>query len=394
MKLNKLLITDLILIILVSGCSSSTSNDKIRNISPLLAIQNKFTPIKLWTSTIKEEKENIYSKLHPASSNKTIYIANRYGIIKALSSCDGKEKWKIDLSEHTNLFSKNIPALLSGGLAVNKNHIYVGTERAKIFSIHTIDGSIEWEKNVAGEVLSSPVISDNMLLVHTSNGILQALDKHNGFIKWSINLDKPTLSLRGESEPTIKFKTIILGSDNGYISAININDGQMIWQKKITKPHGSSTIDQLKDIDSSPLIINGIIYALAYNGNLTALTIESGQILWERNIGSAHDIISDGTKVFLVEKNDCLTAVSLEKGTKMWQQSDLLYRKLTPPILYNGYLVVGDQQGYLYWINPNTGKIISQNQIDKTGFISKPIISSENLLILQSKIGQVTAIKN
>ncbi|VFP87378.1 outer membrane protein assembly factor BamB [Candidatus Erwinia haradaeae] len=394
MILHKLLITDLILIALVSGCSWSSKTDEIRNASPLLTIENQFKTIKLWSSSIKEEAGNINSKLHPTSLNKTIYAANRYGIIKALYSTNGKEKWITNLSENKNLFSKNIPALLSGGLTVSNNHIYVGTERAKIFSINTMDGSVDWTQNVAGEVLSAPVISDYIVLVHTSNGMLQGLDQNNGSIKWSINLDTPTLSLRGQSEPTITLGTVVIGSDNGYISAININDGQIIWQKKITRTHGASAIDRLTDVDVSPLIVNGIIYSLAYNGNLTALTLESGQILWQHDIGSAHDLISDDHRIFLVDKNDCLIALTAEKGLKIWKQSNLLYRKLTSPILYNGYLVVGDQQGYLYWINTNTGQIVSQQKIDNTGFVTKPVISNDNLLVLQSTTGKISVITN
>lgn len=37
-----------------------------------------------------------------------------------------------------------------------------------------------WETDVAGEALSQPVVSDGLVLIHTSNGVLQALDAHTG----------------------------------------------------------------------------------------------------------------------------------------------------------------------------------------------------------------------
>jgi outer membrane protein assembly factor BamB len=36
-------------------------------------------------------------------------------------------------------------------------------------------------------------------------------------------------------------------------------------------------IDRLSDVDTTPVIVNGVVYALAYNGNLTALDLRSGR---------------------------------------------------------------------------------------------------------------------
>lgn len=51
-----------------------------------------------------------------------------------------------------------------------------------------------WQTRVAGEALSRPVVSDGMVLVHTSNGQLQALNETDGAVKWTVNLDMPALS--------------------------------------------------------------------------------------------------------------------------------------------------------------------------------------------------------
>lgn len=58
-----------------------------------------------------------------------------------------------------------------------------------------------WQTKVAGEALSRPVVSDGLVLIHTSNGQLQALNEADGAVKWTVNLDMPSLSLRGESAP-------------------------------------------------------------------------------------------------------------------------------------------------------------------------------------------------
>ncbi len=91
------------------------------------------------------------------------------------------------------------------------------------------------QTKVAGEALSRPVVSDGLVLIHTSNGQLQALNETDGAVKWTVNLDMPALSLRGESAPTAAFGAAIVGGDNGRVSAVLMQQGQLIWQQRISR---------------------------------------------------------------------------------------------------------------------------------------------------------------
>lgn len=94
----------------------------------------------------------------------------------------------------------------------------------------------------ASEELFTPVVSDGLVLIHTSNGMLQALNAFDGAIKWTVNLDVPPLTLRGRSTLTTAFGIAFVGSNNGRISAIMINKGQIIWQQCISKFSGATGI--------------------------------------------------------------------------------------------------------------------------------------------------------
>lgn len=83
------------------------------------------------------------------------------------------------------------------------------------------------------------------MLIHTSNGQLQALNEADGLVKWTVNTDMPALSLRGESAPATAFGAAIVGGDNGRVSAVLMQQGQMIWQQRISRATGSTEIDRL-----------------------------------------------------------------------------------------------------------------------------------------------------
>ena len=392
MQLRKLFVPGLLSLTLLSGCSLFSGEEDVVKMSPLPTVENQFTPEKAWNTSVGNGIGDFYSNLHPAWQDSTIYAADRHGVVKAVSADDGREVWKVDLSEKTGFFSSNIPALLSGGLTVDGAHLYVGSEKAKVFALNTSDGSIAWQAKVAGEALSRPVISDGLVLVHTSNGMLQALNEADGAVKWTVNLDMPSLSLRGESAPATAFGAAIVGGDNGRVSAVLMQQGQIIWQQRISQATGATEIDRLSDVDTTPVIVNGVVYALAYNGNLTALDLRSGQIMWKREMGSVNDFIVDANRIYLVDQNDRVVALNADGGVTLWTQSDLLHRNLTAPVLYNGYLVVGDSEGYMHWLNADDGRFVAQQKVDSSGFQTTPVVASDKLLI-QAKDGTLYAIK-
>ncbi|MFP2506808.1 MULTISPECIES: outer membrane protein assembly factor BamB [Buttiauxella] len=392
MQLRKLLVPGLISLTLLSGCSLFSGEEDVVKMSPLPTVENQFEPEKSWSTSVGSGIGDFYSNLHPAWQDGNIYAADRRGTVKAVNADDGKEVWSVDLSEKTNFYSSNLPALLSGGVTVDGAHVYIGSEKAQVYALNTSDGSIAWQSKAAGEVLSRPVVSDGLVLVHTSNGQLQAFDETDGAVKWTVNLDMPALSLRGESAPAIAFGAAVVGGDNGRVSAVLMKQGQLIWQQRISQATGATEIDRLSDVDTTPVIVNGVVYALAYNGNLTALDLRSGQVMWKRELGSVNDFIVDANRIFLVDQNDRVVALNADGGVTLWTQSDLLHRNLTSPVLYNGYLVVGDSEGYMHWINADDGRFVAQQKVDSSGFQTEPVVASDKLLI-QAKDGTLYAIK-
>lgn len=390
MQLRKTLVVGMLSLAFLSGCSLFSGEEDVVTMSPLPKVENQFTPTKVWSSSVGSGLEGHYSNLRPAWQGDRVFAADRKGLVKAMDLANGKELWRADLSTKRGLLSSRESALLSGGVTVSGDRVYVGSERAEVFALNAADGTLAWQATAAGEVLSRPVVSDGVVLVHTSNGMLQALDESNGAIKWTVNLDIPTLSLRGESAPVTAFGAAIVGGDNGRVNAVLINQGQLIWQQRISQPSGATEIDRLNDVDTTPVVAGELVYALGYNGNMTALDLRSGQIVWKRELGSVQDFVIDGDRIYVVDQNDRVVALSTNGGVNLWRQSDLLHRNLTGPALYNGYLVVGDSEGYLHWINTADGRFVAQHKVDSAGFLSDPVVASDKLLI-QAKNGDVYA---
>jgi outer membrane protein assembly factor BamB len=40
-----------------------------------------------------------------------------------------------------------------------------------------------------------------------------------------------------------------------------MQQGQMIWQQRISQATGPTEIDRLNDVDTTPVIVNGVVHA-------------------------------------------------------------------------------------------------------------------------------------
>ncbi|EPL6453387.1 outer membrane protein assembly factor BamB [Providencia rettgeri] len=385
MQLRKTLLIGLVASALLAGCSSETDSIIM---APLPQVENQFTPSIVWDKSVGNGVEQFYSELAPVWDGSAVYAADRKGLVKALELDSGKEIWSVDLSKRTGFLSANLSALLSGGLTIDGDKIFIGTERGTVIALNKDDGQVVWDVEVAGEALSKPTVSNDLVMVHTSNGQLQALDVNSGEIKWTVNMDTPSLSLRGESAPAVAFGAAIVGGDNGRVSAVLLSQGQLIWQQRISQVTSSTEIGRLNDVDMSPIIDDGKVYAIAYNGTLAALDMRSGQILWKRELGSVNNMVLSGENLYLVDQNDRVLSVRKSDGVTLWTQEELLNRGLSAPEMYNGYLVVGDKEGYLHWLDMNTGGFVAQNKLNSSGIHARPVVASDKLMV-QAKNGTV-----
>ena len=386
MKLSKYLFIS-VFIFSLTGCSLFGGEEEIVQVSPSPTVSNQFQIKEVWRNSTSGNTR-IYSLLGPINYDNAIYVASRSGQVKAIDLSNGHTIWDKNLSKSTLFSSKT--ALFSGGVSADDKYVYVGSERAVVYALDRNDGSVIWEKPVKGEVLARPVSSEDKLIVYTASGNLQALNRNTGEDVWDVMLEVPPLSLRGNSTPTIAHGAAILGDDTGHVNAYYINDGQLIWQQRISQPSGSTEIAKLNDVDSTPVIEGNLAYAIGYNGNVVALDLSNGQIVWRKEMGSTHSFAVDTQQLFVVDQDDNVQAVSKNGGAVLWTQADLLHRQLTDPVIYENYIVVGDFEGYLYWLSKDNGNVVAKTQVSSSGLISKPLVV-DNKIIVQAKNGDIYA---
>lgn len=372
---------------MATGCSLFGGEEDTIEVSPSPETQNAFPLNELWNNSLSGNAK-IYSLLSPTVKDNIVYAAGRGGQVKAIDLATGNTLWNVDLSKGS-LFSSQ-SALLSGGVSVDDKYVYIGSERATLFALNKNDGSIAWQKETKGEIIAKPISTENNVIIRTTSGYLQAFTQEAGNDVWDTNIDVPNLTLRGQSTPAVAYGAIILGDDSGRVSAYFAKDGQLIWQQRISQPSGSTEIAKLNDVDTTPVVDQGLVYAIGYNGNIAALDLSNGQIVWKKALSSTNSFALEKNNIFVVDQDDNIYSLAKNGGSIIWKQSDLLHRQLTDPVIYQDYVIVGDFEGYLYLIDINSGEIKSKTQVSSSG-LSAEFTVVDNKIVVQAKNGNVYA---
>ncbi|GAB2666920.1 outer membrane protein assembly factor BamB [Vibrio panuliri] len=368
--LNKALTTVAVLSVL-AGCASEEDTIVM---APVPQVDNEFTASSVWSRSVGDGVEHYFSKLTPAYAYDKVFVASRQGEVTALNPETGDQLWSTDLEQ-------DVPARLAGGIAAAYDKLFIGSENGEVIALNQETGELLWRAKVQGEVLSVPATDENLVMAHTSEGVLVALDQQSGEQKWAISTEVPTLTLRGTSAPMAVSGGVFWGTANGRLAAAIVQRGQLIWQQPIGTPKGATEIDRIVDVDASPMLMGSTLFVIGYNGQLTAIDLRSGQPGWKRTYSSATDLANDGSRVFLVTDKDHLVAVDARSGTELWNNKQLEHRLLTAPKVLGDYVVVGDSEGYLYWIDRSSGEFVSMQEEGSGGFAVGPILLDDGIVI-------------
>ncbi len=336
----------------------------------LTKINNSLNVEKIWSASSGDGVGKAYLKLPAAYDNKRVFAASSKGVITALNAETGKQLWRI----------KTTLPIIAGPTAYAKL-VIVGTSNAKVAAFNQKDGTQAWITTTPSEVLAKPAASGNTLIVKTIDGQITALDVNTGTPLWHYQEDLPSLILRGSSSIAFSDNTLVSGFANGKVSALNIESGNLLWQTAIAIPEGGNIIENMIDIDATPVIQNDTVFAASYQGNVASLDLKNGQARWQHPVSTFAGITASNEQVFVSEANSAIIAFNSTTGNADWTQDALLYRKITGPVLFNNTLVVGDNEGYLHFLASKDGALLARVKATNKSLLATPLVANNTLYV-------------
>ena len=376
---------------LLSACSSSDVEEE--PVSPLPDIEASVFPTISWSASVGNGVGSYYSRLRPAVRYGKLYVADRYGEVTAFDEVTGDIVWERDFSSifKDNILAKNKGAKLAAGVTAARNTVFIGGESGLLGALDAETGDTRWSVMTGGELLSAPTVAEDIVVVNTSAGTLEAYKVDDGKKQWSYESKLPSLTLRGTGSANYEAGGFFVGTADGKIAVVIKNNGQVAWEQAIYTPKGGNEFTRMADTDMMPLIIGDNLYAVNFNGNLVSMEVRTGRIVWTRKYSSFHELTNSGINLFLVDDHSRIYSVDRRNGLENWSNTELNNRDLTSPMVFKDYIVVGDFEGYLHFMNKSDGKLVGRVEIDSSGLFSQPLVVDDNIYV-QTRDGKIARI--
>lgn len=384
--MKKQLVVFLLVTMGVTGCSSlgqltGFGEDNTPKPAPLVEIKEEYTPQVIWATQSGSGAGDQYLPLRPVITQDQLIVAHYNGKVVAHQLTDGRTIWQATLNQP-----------ISSNLVVVANYVIVGTANAKLVVLDKLTGAIKQEIALPNRAIAINQLGAQRLVVKTLNGQVLAVDPVEGEIIWQYQHKVPTLVLRNSSQPQVVDDCVIVGFADGKIVALDAEEGKLLWERLLALPQGPSEVEQMVDIPADPIIVDNTVYVANYQGNLTAIELETGQIQWQFPFSGYAGLTAQEDRLYAINTEDEIWAIQRHKGKVDWRQVDFSARGLTAPVIVGNTLVVGDKEGYLHWLALQDGRQLARLRVSKEALLAQPVVR-DNVIYLVTARGHAAAVR-
>lgn len=355
-------------------------DEEVNPPTPLARFAEEVELVREWSASVGNGQGKIFNLITPSLDGEKLFAASEDGTVAAFNAADGDLLWRERLDE-----------AITGGVGSGSGMVFVGTEAAEVVALDQQSGAVLWAMPVSSEVLSAPKTNGDVVVVQTVDEKLVALEAEDGEQRWTYETTLPALTLRGSSSPVITpTGKVIAGFSNGTLVAVEAANGVWSWEERVAVPEGQYDIDRVIDIDGQLLLDGSRVLASSYQGNLMALDVNTGRIVWGRAASSFHGLERGFGNLYYVDDEGVLTAVRDNSEDVMWENSELKYREVSAPRAIGNYVAVADYEGYVHLISQIDGHIAGRIRADSDG-VRASMLSANGLLYVYGNSGKLTA---
>ena len=314
-----------------------------------------------------KKKETTFLELNPNLEINLIAKEINNSFLNNLNNNNGRINYKGKLKNSLKYkfskiknFDQYEPELL-----FNKDNVIFFDNKGSILNFDD-NSNLLWKKNYYSKIeqKQKPILffanNDRSLIVTDNIAKFYALDIYTGELLWS----KKHVAPFNSQIKIYKDNFFVIDFEN-ILRSYSLVDGKEIWNIKTEK----SLVRSQKKL--SMVIVNEKIYFNNSLGHISAVDINSGELIWQIPTQSSiiydesfflktSDLIANNDTLYFSNNKNQFFSVDLQTGIVNWTQK---ISSSLRPTLIDDYLFTVSTNGYLIIIEKKTGNIIRINNI-------------------------------
>ncbi len=321
----------------------------------------------------------------PVVAEGMVFTMDAEAEVRAVDAKTGRSKWKADLTpnDEDSTFS-------SGGVAYEDGVVFASTGFAQVVALDAKTGKVVWRQTLSGPMRGAPTVRGGRVFVVTVDNQTHCLAAEDGAVLWTHQGISEGASLLAGTSPAVDGNVVVVPYSSGELFALRVDNGSVLWQDQLTTVRRTDSVSTLSDIRGRPIIDRGRVYAIGHADMLVAIELRSGRRLWEREIGGIQSPWVAGDYLYLITNNN--EAVALESKTgriiwvtqlQMWEDEEEKEGRIVwaGPVLASDRLILGNSDGYLVSLSPYTGDVLGKLSISD-GVTIQPAVADGTMYFI------------
>ena len=345
----------------------------------LTGTSNAVLPDTLEMAWRSRADEKIYNP--PVSDGKCWYVATFHGRVFALDF-EGKEMWNTQLWAGEGPDGQPQKATVDAPPACFGNALYIATARGVLHALDTSNGAERWKLETDGTYLGTmtygtlpgPPEKEVVFALSQDDGTVYCVDPETGTLLWEAVGPE-----RCDGSPSFYGGNIVFGSCAAALHIVSAADGAHVRD---------IPIDEDSQIAAGVAIDDGAIFAGCRSGKFLNADLATGVIKWV-NQDSQDEIfttpaVNDALVVFS-SRDGAVYCLDRATGTQKWK-FPTEGEPQSPVIVGDKVAVSAD--GTLYLLRLETGASVWSRKVSDE--ISSPAVLN-NQIVVAGEDGAVTA---
>ncbi|MDC1344923.1 PQQ-binding-like beta-propeller repeat protein [Candidatus Pelagibacter ubique] len=315
-------------------------------------------------------------------NNNLVFYDNKGEI--TLYDENQKTLWK---NNFYNKSEKKIKPRLN--FALKDDILIVTDDVAKYYAINIDTGELLWIKTNIVPFNSNIKIKNDVFYVVDYKNILRSISIKDGSEIWNLKTEESLTKSNTKISIALDDKNIYFNNSIGDITAVNIKSGQLVWQLPTQNNNISQNAFQLSN---SELVINENTIFFSNNKNeFYSIDSATGLINWKTEISSDLKPVVIGKLIITISEKGYLYIIDKKSGNII--RINDLYKnykdKKRNQITSTGFFValnkiyLTNSDGKLIIVNSNDGNILNVVKVSG-GKILQPFINENNLFLISN----------
>ena len=272
---------------------------------------------------------------------------------------------------------------------LDAENLLVTDSIAKYYSININSGELNWSKNNTYPFNSDIKKYKNKIFVIDYKNTLRCYEIKNGNECWNLKTEDSFTISNSKLSLIVVDDLVVFSNSIGDITAVDIETGLIIWQ---LPTQSSSIINETYNFKISKLVSDGSSIYFSNNRNeFYSVDLKNGIINWKNEISSSITPVITGNLIFTVSEDGYLLVIEKNKGniirvTDLLKNYKIKKRKDIKPVGFaidDTTLYLTNSDGKMILADLSIGNIKTIEKVSGD-FVSRPFIFNQNLFVIRN----------